>query len=350
MKKVFVGITALLVATGVALASDCTSGGKKCGCKPKKYRIVYVTAHNPDTMYDNSIFETAEVGPNYRMVPMERGSAMRERRATYEEDDRYYGPDYNDSYDDEYIEMRTATPRTAAAPRTATRNEADNYSTRDTRRSESRSNTRRNTSSWNGAYVGARVGVDLLHWKNKYSAEPETAIDDADADHDNYSFEPVFGGGVFAGLHLNPAWRADLEIAYLGKFSDSDNGFTFKLSSQHVTLNAYYDFINGFYLGAGLGVAFTKGELDWDWFVANSRTELKTSFVGAVMFGWSRYLNERIVLDLRGRVSGFGGPKWTRGVMQPEYQSASGSDLSEIGVKTGFIRDTALTVGVRFEF
>ena len=315
MKKVFVGITALLVATGVALAGNCTSGGKKCGCKPKKYRIVYVTAHNPDTMYDNSIFETNDVGPDYRMVPMERGSAMRERHASYEEDDKYY-EDYNDPYDDKYVEPKRE----------------------------------RRTSRFEGAYVGARAGVDLLHWKNKYSAKPESAIRDLDADHDEYTMEPVFGGGVFAGLHINPAWRADLEIAYLGRFSDSDNGFTFKLSSQHVTLNAYYDFLSGFYIGAGLGGAFTKAELDWEYFVANSRTKLNTSLVGAFMLGYSHYLNDRIVLDLRYRLSGFNGPKWSRGVMQPEFQNASGSELSEIGIKTGFILDNAITVGLRFEF
>lgn len=319
MKKVFVGITALLVATGVAVAGNCTSGGKKCGCKPKKYRIVYVTAHNPDTMYDNSIFETTEVGPDYRMVPMETQSAMRERRASYEEDDRYYGNTQESPYEDRYVE------------------------------SEPRHETR-GRSTMAGAYVGARVGVDLLSWKNKYSAKPASAIDDLDADHDKYTFEPVFGGGVFAGLHINPAWRADLEIAYLGRFSDSDNGFSFKMSSQHVTLNAYYDFLNGFYLGAGLGGAFTKGELDWDYFIANSRSKTQTSLAGALMVGYTHYLNERVVFDLRYRLSGFNGPKWTRGVMQPEFQNASGSELSEIGIKTGFILDNAITVGLRFEF
>ena len=320
MKKVFVGITALLVATGVALAGDCTTGGKKCGCKPKKYRIVYVTAHNPDTMYDNSVFETTEVGPDYRMVPMERQSAMRERRVSYEDDDKYYGNTQEDPYDDEYA--------------------------------ESRSNNRepRRHPTMQGADVGARVGVDLLSWKNKYSAKPESAIDDMGADHDKYTFEPVFGGGVFAGLHINPAWRADLEIAYLGKFEDSDNDFSFKLSSQHLTLNAYYDFLNGFYVGAGLGGAFTKGELDWGWFVANSRTKTQTSLAGALMLGYSHYLNERIVFDLRYRLSGFNGPKWTRGVMQPDFHNESGSDLSEVGIKTGFILDNAITVGLRFEF
>ena len=301
MKKVLVGISALLVATGVGFAADCTSGGKKCGCKPKKYRIVYVTAHNPDTMYDNSVFETTEVGPDYRMVPTEHDAAMYDRRVSYEDDDRYY-----------------------------------------TNNVESRRDSNRST-EFTGAYVGGRLGVDLLSWKNKYNALRTSAIVDLGSDHDKYTFEPVFGGGVFAGLHINPAWRADLEIDYAGKFSDSDNGFTFKLDTRHVTLNAYYDFINGFYLGLGAGMSFTKAELDWEHFVANSGRKTKTSFIGAGMLGYSYYMTERVALDLRYRLSGFYGPKWTRGV-------TGFGTLTELGVKTGLIWDNSFTVGVRFEF
>ncbi|MBO4480131.1 MAG: porin family protein [Alphaproteobacteria bacterium] len=315
MKKVLVGLSALLIASGIGMAGDCTSGGKKCGCKPKKYRVIYVTAHNPDTMYDNSIFEEQEVGPDYRMVPIETSAAMQDRRATYEEDDKYYDDEYaSDDYDDEY----------------------DNHS--------------RSSTGLKGGYVGARVGVDLLTWKNKYSAEPESAIADFDSDHDKYTFEPVFGGNVFAGLYVNPAVRADLEVGYISQFSDSDNGFSFKLSAPYVTLNGYYDFLGGFYIGLGAGVAFPKATMDWQWFVANSARKTRTTFTGALMLGYERYLSDHVVLDFRYRLSGFEGPKWTRGVKQPEYQSASGSDLSSIGIKTGFILDNAFTVGLRFEF
>lgn len=313
MKKVLVGISALLVATGVAFADGCTSGGKKCGCKPKKYRIVYVTAHNPDTMYDNSMFETKEIGPDYRMVPMESDAAMYERRVSYADDDRYY--DHRDE-DEE-----------APVPR----------------------NRKSSSAKMEGAYVGARLGVDLLTWKNKYKASPASAVDDFDADHDDYFLKPVFGGDVFAGLYVNPAIRADLEIGYMGKFDDSDNGFTFKLDSQYITLNGYYDFLGGFYVGLGAGAAFTKGEVSWNYFVSNSGTKTRTSFVGAAMLGYSHYLSERLVLDFRYRLSGFMGPKWSRGVTQ-EFRDTYGSTLEEISIKTGFILDNAFTVGLRFEF
>ena len=314
MKKVLVGISALLVATGVAFADGCTSGGKKCGCKPKKYRIVYVTAHNPDTMYDNSMFETKEVGPDYRMVPMERDAAMYDRRVSYADDDKYY--DHRDEVEE------------APVPR----------------------NRKSSSSKMEGAYVGARLGVDLLTWKNKYKATP-APVGDSGADHDDYFLKPVFGGDVFAGLYVNPAIRADLEIGYMGKFDDSDNGYTFKLDSQYITLNGYYDFLGGFYVGLGAGAAFTKVELDHSHFVANSRTKTRTSLTGAAMLGYSRYLSERLVLDFRYRLSGFMGPKLSRGMI-PGYYPAEDplSTVREISVKTGFILDNAFTVGLRFEF
>lgn len=311
MKKVLVGLSALLIASGVGFAGDCTDGGKKCGCKPKKYRVIYVTAHNPDTMYDNSIFEEQEVGPDYRMVPMETTAAMEERRVSYEDDDKYYGGNSED-YDDEYQDDDTTAGRSGRA-------------------------------GFRGGYVGARLGVDLLSWKNKYSAEPESAIADFDSDHDKYVFEPVFGGNVYSGLYINPATRVDLEIGYISQFKDADNGFTFRLSAPYVTLNGYYDFLGGFYVGLGAGVAFPKASMDWEYFVANSGTKIRTSFMGSVMLGWSHYLSEHVIFDLRYRLSGFEGPKWTRGV-------TGYGTLEELGIKTGFIMDNSFMVGLRFEF
>lgn len=310
MKKVLVGISALLVATGVGFASDCTSGGKKCGCKPKKYRVIYVTAHNPETMYDNSMFETQEVGPEYRMVPIERSAAMHDRRASFEEDEKYYN-DYSEAYDDQFEEEPTPVATTH--------------------------------SDMAGGYIGGRIGVDLVSWKNRYKATPITAAADLGSDHDEYFMRPVLGGDIFVGLHLNPAVRVDIEAGYISQFDDSDNGFTFKLSAPYATLNAYYDFITGFYLGVGAGMAFPKASMDWIQFTPGTSTERQTSFMGALMGGWTRYLSDRVVLDLRARIAGFEGPKWERGV-------TGWGTLESVEIKTGYIVDTSFKVGLRFEF
>ena len=310
MNKLLVGISALLVATGVGFASDCTSGGKKCGCKPKKYRVIYVTAHNPETMYDNSMFETQEVGPEYRMVPIERSAAMHDRRASFEEDEKYYN-DYSEAYDDQFEEEPTPVATTH--------------------------------SNMAGGYIGGRIGVDLVSWKNRYKATPITAAADLGSDHDEYFMRPVLGGDIFVGLHLNPAVRVDIEAGYISQFDDSDNGFTFKLSAPYATLNAYYDFITGFYLGVGAGMAFPKASMDWIQFIPGTSTERQTSFMGALMGGWTRYLSDRVVLDLRARIAGFEGPKWERGV-------TGWGTLEAVEIKTGYIVDTSFKVGLRFEF
>ena len=53
--------------------------------------------------------------------------------------------------------------------------------------------------------------------------------------------------------------------------SDSADGLTFKMSTPYLMANVYYDFDSGFYLGGGLGLAFTKAKLDWEYFIDKSK-------------------------------------------------------------------------------
>lgn len=200
------------------------------------------------------------------------------------------------------------------------------------------------------AYVGLRAGVHMQTWRNEYSAMPSTSIIDPDADHDSYIFEPVFGGGIFIGRHFGESWRGDVEFGYMTEFSDSDNGFTFKMSTPYLTANAYYDFLGGFYLGGGAGFAVPKATLDWEWFNAGGASESRLSFMGALSAGFSRPLVDSIVLDIRYRLSGFYGPKWTRTVMQPGFQNAGGTDITALETRVGFVLDNAISVGLRYEF
>ncbi len=291
MKKLLVGISSLLIATGMSVAGDCVnSSGNKCGCKPKKYRIVYVTAHNPDTLYGEGQMGDSEIGADYRADP--------------------------------YIEVEPT-------------------STEETPSTERKKNTGRK--NW---YVGGRLGADFLTWKNKYKATPSTAIADPGSNHDDYVFEPVFGGGIFAGLHFNPHVRGEIEGGYMTQFSDSDNGVTFKLSTPYVTANAYYDFASGFYLGGGLGLAFPKATTDWDYFISNSASETKISLMGALMAGYEHYLSNSVVLDLRYRLAGFVGPKYERGTI-PRFED---DPLESLEINVGFILDNSISVGLRYEF
>lgn len=194
-------------------------------------------------------------------------------------------------------------------------------------------------SNW---YLGGRVGADMLTWKNKYKATPASAIVGADADHDNYTFEPVFGGDLFLGYHFTPAVRGDIELGYISEFSDTDNGFTFRMSTFYGTFNAYYDFINHFYLGAGIGFAFPRLDLEWEYF-NNARTESDLSMMFALMGGYTYDLSEKLVLDLRYRLSGHWGSSFT--------QAVSGyGPLTAIETSVGFVLDNQFTIGLRYEF
>lgn len=299
MNKLLVGLVSLLVAAAPALAADGGCSGKKCGCKPKKYRIIYVTAHNPDTMYGDYVFDDPDVGPEYV-------------EADY---------DYDQSYAD---------------------NDEDVYSSSDDSRSSRRTRSSSYDPDW---YVGGRLGLSLMTWKNKYSALPTSAIVDLGADHDNYWFQPIFTGNIFAGLRFAPSWRADIEGGYITQFTDSDNGISFKLSVPYVTANVYWNFIGNFYLGAGMGVAFPKINIDWEHFVSNNSSKTRTSFTGGLMFGYTNYLSESVAFDFRYRIAGFMGPELTRGAV-----SGNPYGLNSLETKTGFILDNSFTIGLRYEF
>lgn len=280
MKKFMVSLIAVLATVGASMAAD-----DAAPCKPKKYRVIHITAGQPEMLYGDTAYTTAvlddDTGPDYRVE-------------TYED----------------------------AAPLSVTRDYRGNW------------------------YVGGRVGLHLMSWKNKYKVTPASAIVDPDADHDDYTFEPVFGGNIFAGYRFTPNWRGDVEFGYMTQFSDSDNEFTFKLQTPYITANAYYDFESGIYLGAGVGMAFPRGTLDNKWFAAGDASETKLSFTGALMAGYSYNLSDSVALDFRYRLAGFTGPKWTRNFLPGnDYNNAEAFET-----KVGFTLDNSLSLGLRYEF
>lgn len=277
--------TVIATLTGAAFASDCPC--KDGNCK-KKQRIIYITAHDPENVYGEPVFSDTVISGDAEVVLPEPEP-----------------------------EPVMAAPIVLPEP------------------------------TLHNVYVGARVGVNMLTWKNKYKAEP--AIIDPESDHDDYVFEPVFGGGIFAGHRFDPSWRGDVEFGYMTEFTDTDAGISFHLSTPYLMANAYYDFVGGFYLGGGVGFAFPKVTMDWEYFVSNSSSETKLSFIGGLMAGFGHRLSDRVVLDIRYRIAGFYGPTLTRGVI-PAYQVNTGVQLDSLETKTGFILDNSLSMGLRYEF
>lgn len=193
-----------------------------------------------------------------------------------------------------------------------------------------------------GWYMGGRLALSFLNFSTDSTivmgGAQETVSDD-------YSFETVFGGSVFAGtdFQLSDEWfRGELEAGLIGRFDDATAGTELKLTVPYLMANGYYDFVNGLYVGAGLGVALPKVELDGPDFVDGDPKKTGVSPMFGAMFGWSYDLDARLTLDLRYRLAGFFGPEIER--------SADGVNYLEIKTDTGFVLENSLSMGLRYRF
>lgn len=199
-----------------------------------------------------------------------------------------------------------------------------------------------------GWYVGARADLNLWNWKNKYSVDDDLTNVNINSDSDKYSFEPTFGGSAFAGFRFAYFWRAELEAGYLGYFKDADGEADFTMQIPYLTANVYYDFVNGLYLGAGVGVAMPITTLDLDATLATTdgadRTKYGVSPMAGIMLGYSYELDYNLVLDIRYRLAGLFGADhrismWDSDGVPHWFQN----DID-------FILDNSISVGIRYEF
>lgn len=189
-----------------------------------------------------------------------------------------------------------------------------------------------------GWYGVLRAELAFLNFKNKYSSD--VALDPSE-DHDNYSFEPVFAVNGAVGMRIDYFWRADLELGYLTRFTDEDEGYKFTLDVPYLMANGYYDFTNGLYVGAGLGIAFPT--TTWDSVVftdAGNRSKTSVSPMVGLMLGYTYKLDDNMVLDLRYRIAGLNGVKHKREMNSVNYFQS----------KTGLILDNSISIGLRYEF
>lgn len=190
-----------------------------------------------------------------------------------------------------------------------------------------------------GWYVTGRAELSFLNFKNKYSVSSLDLDVDNESDDDKYSFKPVFGGSLAAGKKINYFWRAEVEGGYLGYFEDEDADAKFSISMPYAMLNGFYDFTNGLYVGAGVGATLAQYKIkDVELF---SKEKTKLSPMGALMFGWTKKLDENLVVDLRYRLAGMTGAELKTGI--------NGSDAS-FKSKTGMILDNSVSLGIRYEF
>ena len=193
----------------------------------------------------------------------------------------------------------------------------------------------------NGWYVGGHVALNLMNWENEYST---TAPNNAELTNGEYSFETVFGGDLFVGTTFKYFWRGEVEAGLLGQFEDEDMGTTFKMTIPYLMANGYYDFVNGLYVGAGVGVALPKTELQGAYFNGGDNSKRSVSPMVGLMFGYTHELDYNLTLDIRYRLSGLMGNKINRTF---EYKDNNTYDISS---EIGLILDNSLSIGIRYNF
>ena len=198
-----------------------------------------------------------------------------------------------------------------------------------------------------GWYGVLRADMNFLNWENKYSTDIPGL---KDAGSDKYSFQPVFGVDVAFGKKINYFWRAEVEAGYITKYSDKDEGYEVALSTPYIMANGYYDFTNGLYLGAGLGVAMPRTEFVDDAFKSGNNPKTSFSPMAGLMAGFTHTLDDNLVLDLRYRIAGFMGHEqereWVAGTMIGSID-VGGNHLKN---KIDFVLDNSISLGIRYEF
>ncbi len=199
-----------------------------------------------------------------------------------------------------------------------------------------------------GWYVGGRADINLMNWKNKYTFN-EDGTGALLKFSDKYSAEPMFGGSLFAGYTFNYFWRAELELGYLGKFKDSDQGTDFSLSIPYAMANVYYDFVSDIYVGAGVGIALPRTELDFANTTGGDFRETNVSPMVGLMIGYTYELDYNLALDIRYRLAGLYGSSHTRDIELIDIESgviSNGSFETDIDL----ILDNSFSIGLKYEF
>lgn len=189
-------------------------------------------------------------------------------------------------------------------------------------------------------YVGGRADVSFLNWTNGYDFVDETGRPQHETD--SFSFEPVVGLDLFIGYKFSDLIRADVELGYIGEYKKSETEYndgyipektTFDFETYYATINGYYNFKYGLYVGAGFGVAMTNLALDHTWY--DEQTKKHVSPMAAVMFGWTYTLDEDTDFDLRYRLSVFNGGNVTMGGVK---------------IDMGYVMNNSLSAGIRCYF
>ena len=198
----------------------------------------------------------------------------------------------------------------------------------------------RERSNW---YMTGRLGMSFFNWTNKQSTNNYGDEYGDVSEDESFSFKPVFAGGLSVGRIFDYSWRAELEAGYIGEFSQADNNTEFKMSIPYATLNGYYDFDSGIYVGLGAGIALPMTTMNASTFVWDGAKETNFGVMGSAMLGYSVPLDENFTFDLRYRLSAItgGSHNVTWSVGDKDFYLKN---------KIGVIMDNSITLGLRYGF
>jgi len=185
-------------------------------------------------------------------------------------------------------------------------------------------------------YIGVHADLSFLNWKNEYEDNG------LDVGSDSFKFKSIFGAGLTFGYDFNNSWRSDLEIGYLGSYSESEtetiSGYLtektdFDLSTFYGAINGYYDLYRGVYVGVGTGVAAVKVAVEST--IAGKTSKQVYSPMGIATLGYRYKLNNNTSLDMRYRFIGYTGPKMK---------------IFDVDTEIGLITDNMVSVGINYVF
>ena len=197
----------------------------------------------------------------------------------------------------------------------------------------------------NGWYVGGRAELSFLNFDvdsvTTRRADPAGVFEGVE----EYSLETLFGGSLFAGKTFKYFWRAELEAGLIGQLEDKGDGLDFKMTVPYVMANGYYDFVNGLYVGAGVGIAVPKTELQGAFFNGGDNSKRSVSPMLGVMLGYTYELDYNLTLDIRYRLAGLMGNEIER-----TFEYKEDNNTYDISSDTGLILDNSLSIGIRYNF
>ena len=202
-------------------------------------------------------------------------------------------------------------------------------------------------------YIGAKF-IQNFAWftETRYTDHTFTGTG---FDKQSHSAASQQGLAAFAGYKFEERWRAELEIGYLGKYSDYGKGVEFSLRGPYAHIGINYNTVEKswgwLYFGAGLGAAFPRTTITGNnVFLNGGENAEHTSPLGALMLGWRIHIKDNWFFDLGYKFMGYWGPEHTR-----EFVCAGGpcgvpDSIHDFTDDLGFISNHSLTLGLAWEF